>query len=194
MNKKILVEVSARHLHLSQKDFEQLCGKGKILTPIKKLSQPGEFASKEIIELVNEKEKLNARILGPLRKESQAEISLTDAYKLKLNPLPKMRVSGDLNSTTKIMIKGPKGSIKVPVILAQRHLHCSEKQAKKLKLKNNQKISIKVGKEREITFHNVAVRISNKYDLSLHLDTDEGNAAGINGKTYGKIIKEELIH
>lgn len=190
MNKKILVEISARHIHLSQKDFETLYGKGKILTPIKKLSQPGEFASKEIIELANGKEKLNARILGPLRKESQVEISLTDAYKLKLIPLPKMRVSGDLSNTTRIIVKGPKGSVKAPVILAQRHLHCSEKQAKKLKLKNNQKISVKVGKERMITFHNIVVRISNKYDLSLHLDTDEGNAAGINGKTYGNIIKE----
>lgn len=189
MKREILVEVSARHIHLSKEDLIKLFGKNKNLSSIKKLSQPGEFASNDIILIINGKEKLNARVLGPLRSKSQIEISLTDAYKLKLNPLPKLKVSGDLNNTTKITAKGPKGQIRIPVIIAKRHLHCSEEQAKELKLKNNQLISVRVGKERDLTFHNVVVRVSKNYDLSLHLDTDEANSAGIYGKTSGEIIK-----
>jgi putative phosphotransacetylase len=188
--KKILVEVSARHIHLSEEDFIKLYGKNSKLIPIKKLSQLGEFASEKTLIIINGKNDIDdVRILGPLRKKSQAEISLTDSYKLRLNPLPHLRISGDLNGTTNILVKGPKGNIKIPVIIAQRHLHCSEEQAKKLKLKNNQRISVKINGEREITFHNVIVRVSNNYDLSLHLDTDEGNAAGIKGKIFGYIVK-----
>ncbi len=186
---KIQVEISARHIHLSKKDFEKLFGKNKELTSIKKLSQPGEFASKEKIEIVNKNERLSARVLGPLREHSQAEISLTDAHKLKLNPLPKIKISGDLKGTTYVVIKGPKGTTKIPVIIAKRHLHCSEEQAKKLKLKDKQIVSVKISGPREITFHNILVRISKKYNLSMHLDTDEANAAGISKKTFGKIIK-----
>lgn len=188
-NIEIPVEVSARHIHLSKKDFEKIFGKNKKLEPIKKLSQPGEFASNLKIEIINSKKKLNARVLGPLREHSQAEISLTDAYTLGLNPLPKIRLSGDLQGTTNVLIKGPKGKTKIPAIIAQRHLHCSEEQAKKLKLKDNQIISIKVSGQRGVTFHNILVRISKKYDLALHLDTDEANAVSISGKTFGKIIK-----
>lgn len=187
---KILVEVSARHVHLLKEDYERLYGKGKSLIPLKELSQPGEFASKETITLLNGKNSIgDVRILGPFRKQSQAEISLTDAYKLKLSPLPDIRVSGDLDNATKIFVSGPKGKAKIPVIIAQRHLHCTENQAKRLKLKKNQRISVKIGGERETTFHNVVVRTSNNYDLSVHLDTDEANAAGIKGKTYGNIVK-----
>lgn len=186
---KVPVEISARHIHLSKEDFEKLFGKNKKLEPIKKLSQPGEFASKNKVEIINGKEKLNARILGPLREHSQIEMSLTDAYTLKLNPLPKVRLSGDTHGTTNITVKGPKSQIKIPAIIAQRHLHCSEEQAKKLKLKDHQIISIKIPGQRKTTFHNILVRISKKYDLSVHLDTDEANAAGISEKTFGEIIK-----
>jgi putative phosphotransacetylase len=187
--KKTLVEISARHIHLSEKDFEKLFGKNKTLAPIKKLSQIGEFASEEKVTLMNKDKKINdVRILGPFRKNSQAEISLTDAYHLKLNPLPKVKVSGDLANATKILVKGPKSSIKIPVIIAKRHLHCSIEEAKKLKLKNNQKVSVKIFGERELIFKEVVVRIAENFRLSLHLDTDEGNAAGIMGKTFGEII------
>ncbi len=188
---KIPVEISARHIHLSQEDFEKLFGKNKSLTEIKNLSQPGEFASQEMLTLIGEKKEIkNVRILGPFRKSSQAEIAITDSYNLKLKPLPKIRVSGDLVDTTKILVKGPKSSIKIPCIIAQRHLHCSNKEAKELKLKNDQRISIKVKGVREITFHNIIVRSSENYRLSLHLDTDEGNATGIFGETFGEIIKK----
>jgi len=190
MSKQILVEVSARHVHLTQADFHKLHGKNKNLISIRKLSQPGEFASKETVTLTNGNNKIeDVRILGPFRKKSQVEISLTDAYKLKLNPLPSIRVSGDTSGTTSITVKGHKGNVKIPVIIAQRHLHSSEKQAKELKLKNNQKISIKINGERETTFHNIIVRVSKDYDLSLHLDTDEANSAEIKGRTWGNIIK-----
>lgn len=185
----IPIEVSARHVHLCKADFEKLFGKGKNLEPIKKLSQPGEFASKYKLEIINGKNKINARILGPLRDHSQAEISLTDAYSLSLNPLPKVRISGDIHGAVQIFVKGPKGKTKIPVIIAHRHLHCSEEQAKKLRLKDNQIISIKIPGQRKTTFHNIITRVSKKYDLALHLDTDEANAAEISGKTFGEIVK-----
>lgn len=186
---KVPVEISARHIHLSKADFEKLFGKNKKLEPIKKLSQPGEFASKNKVEIINGKEKLNARILGPLRENSQAEISLTDAYILKLNPLPKVRLSGDTHGTINVNVKGHKAQIKIPAIIAQRHLHCSEEEAKKLKLKNHQIISVKIPGQRKTTFHNILVRISKKYKLAFHIDTDEANAVGISEKTFGEIIK-----
>ncbi|MCL5018345.1 MAG: phosphate propanoyltransferase [Candidatus Pacearchaeota archaeon] len=187
---KIRVEISARHIHLSEKDFEKLFGKNKNLVPIKKLSQIGEFAAEEKVTLMNKDRKIeNVRILGPFRKNSQAEISLTDAYGLKLSPLPKIKVSGDLADTTNISVKGPKGSVKIPCIIAKRHLHCSVQEAEKLRLKNNQKVSVKISGGREVTFGEIIVRIGENFRLSLHLDTDEGNAAGITEKTFGDVIK-----
>lgn len=189
MKEKIPVEVSARHVHLSLGDFEKLFGKGKNLIPIKKLSQPGEFASEEKITLISkEKEIENVRILGPLRKNSQAEVSLTDAYNLKLNPLPKIKVSGDLANTGSILVRGKKASVKIPCIIAMRHLHCSLEQARKLKLKDNQKVSVRIKGKRELIFREIVVRVSEKYRLALHLDTDEGNSAGITGKAFGEIV------
>jgi len=187
---KIQVEISARHVHLSKEDFEKLFGKNQTLNILKNLSQPGEFASDKTVELINGNKKIeNVRILGQFRKKSQVEISMTDAYSLKLNPLPKIKVSGDLANTTSILVKGKKSSLKIPCIIAQRHLHISETEAKKLKVKNNQKVSIKVKGKREITFHEVIVRVSENYRLSVHLDTDEGNSAGIIGKIFGELVK-----
>lgn len=186
---KIPIEISARHVHLSKDDFEKLLGKNKKLKPIKKLSQIGEFASKSKVELINGKEKLNARILGPLRKNSQIEISLTDAYTLKLNPLPKLKLSGDTHGTTSVIVKSTKSQIKIPAIIAQRHLHCSEKDAKKLMLKNHQIVKIKISGKRGLIFDNVVVRIKENFRTSVHLDTDEANAAGISRRGFGEIIK-----
>ncbi len=186
---KIPIEISARHIHLSEEDFGKLFGKNQ-LVPVKFLSQPGEFASEEKVTLINNENIIeNVRVLGPFRKKSQAEISLTDVYSLKLSPFPKIRVSGDLADASKILIKGPESSVKIPCIIAQRHLHVSDKQAEKLRLKDNKKISVKIKGAREVTFHNIIVRVSENYRLSLHLDTDEGNAAGIYGKIRGDIVK-----
>jgi len=186
----IPIEISARHVHLSKEDFEKLFGKNQILNPLKGLSQPGEFASDKFVEIINEDKKIESvRILGPFRKSSQAEISITDAYHLKLNPMPKIKVSGDLANTTNILIKNKSNSVKVPCIIAQRHLHLSENEAKKLKLKNNQTVSMKVEGMRKLIFKEIIVRVSDKYKSALHLDTDEGNSAGIFGQTFGEIVK-----
>jgi len=186
---KIPIEISARHMHISEKDFKKLFGEKIKLSLLKKLSQKGEFASDKIIEITNGKQKLNARIIGPFRENSQIEISFTDAHNLKLNNLPKVRVSGDLKNATKVLVRGPKGKLKIPCIIAQRHLHCSEEEAKKLKIKNNQLIKIKTSGERGIIFENVIVRVKPTFRLSFQIDTDEGNAAGIIKKTFGEIIK-----
>lgn len=185
------VEVSARHIHISKKDFEKLFGKNEKLNPIKNLSQPGEFASDKFVTLVNKENKIeNIRILGPFREKSQIEISMTDAYNLKLNPLPKIKISGDLVNTTKILVKGKISSINLPCIIAKRHLHLSEQDAKRMKIKNNQKLKIQVNGQRPIMFKDVIARVSKDYSTSFHLDTDEANAAGINKKTFGKIIRD----
>jgi len=190
MNLKIPIEVSARHIHLSEKDFKKLYRKNSKLIPIRRLSQPGEFASKEKAEIINGKNKIeNLRIVGPLRKNSQVEISFTDAYNLKLSPIPKLRLSGDIKGATKILVKGSKAQLKIPIIIAKRHLHCSEKDAKKMKLKNNQIIKIKVLGKRGLIFDNIVVRVRKDFKIALHLDTDEANAAGISKKGYGRIIK-----
>lgn len=187
---KIPVEISARHVHLSENDFIKLFGKNSKLNPIKFISQPGEFASDKTITLINKENKIeNVRVVGPFRKNSQIEISLTDAYKLKLKPLPKIRISGDVSKTTKVLVLGKKSKIKIPAIIAQRHLHCSDKDAKILKLKNGQIIYIKIPGKRKLIFGEIAVRISHNFKTAVHLDTDEGNAAGIYGKTFGEIVK-----
>ncbi|MFH1503711.1 MAG: PduL/EutD family phosphate acyltransferase [Candidatus Diapherotrites archaeon] len=186
---KIPIEVSARHVHLSKEDFEKLYGKNYKLISIRRLSQPREFASKEKIEIINGKEKLSLRIVGPLRENSQAEISLTDAINLKLTPLPKLRVSGDIKGATKGLIKGPRAQLKIPIIIAQRHLHCSQEQAKKMKLKDNQTVRIRVLGKRGLIFDNIVVRVKKEFKTALHLDTDEANAAGISKKVFGEITK-----
>jgi propanediol utilization protein len=186
---KIPIEISARHVHLSEKDFEKLFGKTHKLKTLKKISQPKQFSAKQEVELINGKNKLKARIIGPTRKKSQCEISMTDAYNLKMKKIPPIRISGDLLNAPKITIQGKKGKIKIPVIIAKRHLHLTKEQAKKLKLKNKQKISIKVKGKRSLIFNEVIVRSGEGNYLAFQIDTDEGNAAGIKGKSFGEIAK-----
>jgi propanediol utilization protein len=187
---KIPIEISARHIHLAKKDFEKLFGKDKNLNKIKDLSQLGEFISKERLKIIKGNKFIdNIGIIGPFRDDSQVEISLTDAYNLKLKPLPKIRVSRDIVDTIKILVRGPKGQLKIPCIIAQRHLHCSEEEAKKLKIKDKQIIKIKISGKRGIIFENVIVRVKPTFCLSFQIDTDEGNAAGIFKKTFGEIVK-----
>jgi len=187
--KKILIEVSARHIHLSQSDMEALFGKSYQLKKIRDLSQTGEFATNETLTIsTGLKEIPNVRIVGPVRKKTQVEISLTDAFNLGLK-VP-LRISGDIKNTPGINLISQRGGIKIKngVIVAQRHIHCNSAEAKKLKLKNRQLISVKVLGERSLTFHGVKVRIGDNYKLAMHIDTDEGNAAGINKKGYGVLL------
>lgn len=187
---KIRIEISARHCHLSLKDLNSLFGPGYKLKPIKQLSQLGEFASSETITIKTEDGQIdNLRILGPIRERTQIELALTDARKLKINP--PLRLSGDVKGSLGATLIGSKGQIKIKegVIIAQRHLHCNLKQAKKFNLKNGQMVSVKTSGERSVTFHNIAVRIKDNFDLSVHLDTDEGNASSPDGLcTFGELI------
>lgn len=186
---KIPIEISARHIHLSQKDLEILFGKNYELKILHKISQPGQFAAQETLTLINGDNKIeDIRIVAPVREHSYAEISLTDARKLKISS--QIRVSGDLNNTPNLIVKNSKinKSIKIPVITSKRHLHVSEEQARKLGVKNKQIISIKVDGERGLIFDNIIVRAGDKHWLSFQVDTDEANAAGISGKMFGEIV------
>jgi len=186
LKNKIPIEISARHVHLSQEDLEILFGKDYKLTLLKKLSQPNQFASKEKVQLINNEEKLSLRILGPTRENSQAEISVSDSIKLKLALLPPVALSGNLEGAPEILIKGEKGETKIKVIISQRHLHCSEEEAKKLGIKNNQLIKIRISGKRSLIFDNVVARVGKEHKLAFHIDTDEGNASYM--ENIGKII------
>lgn len=173
---KIPVEVSARHMHLSQADLDKLFGKNYKLKKLRNLSQTREFSAKE--KVFSASKNYSFRIVGPVRKESQIELSKTDAIKLNINA--DLRLSGDLkNIKNYLEIKGPKGKAKIKTIIAKRHLHCSINEAKKLNLKNNQKVKVEIINERGLIFDNVIVRSGEKYNLSCHIDTDEANACGL---------------
>ncbi len=193
-NKKIIkkavpVEVSARHIHLSLKDLERLFGRGYRLKKMYSLFQPGEFAAKESLAVKgNSKKTLNFRVVGPLRKKTQVELSKTDAIALRIKA--PIRESGDLKNTPGALLIGPEGKLKIKegVINNWRHLHCSKKQAKGLGLKDKMLVSARVNGLGAVTFHNVKVKLSQRARLCLHLDTDEGNAANIKTKGKGQII------
>ncbi|MBT3304229.1 propanediol utilization protein [Candidatus Woesearchaeota archaeon] len=178
----VLVEVSNRHVHLCKDDLEVLFGKDYALTKLKDLSQPGEFAAEEKVSFQN----LEVRVLGPVRAHSQLEISHTDARNLKHKA--ELRLSGDVADVPVAEISTELGSVKVPIIIAKRHLHCSEEDAKRLSLKDGQLVSVRVDNTRPMTFHDIPVRIKENAKLALHLDADEGNAAGIQGMCEGELI------
>ena len=187
--RKIPIEVSARHIHLSQEDLDKLFGKGYKLKKLKKLSQLSDFAAKETLDIqAGVKKILKVRVVGPVRKETQVELSMTDAVFLGISP--PVRKSGDLKVSPGIVLIGPKRKIKIKkgVIIPWRHIHCSTKEAKVLKLKNGMMVSLKIKGARSLTFHNIRVRINKNYRLYMHLDTDEGNAAGITKEGEGKVI------
>ncbi|MFA6526638.1 MAG: phosphate propanoyltransferase [Candidatus Buchananbacteria bacterium] len=188
---KIRIEVSARHCHLSQKDLDKLFGKGYQLKPMKDLSQKSQFAAQETIIVKTKDGQIdNLRILGPVRPQTQIELSMTDARKLKINP--PIRLSGDIKRSVGAIIIGPKGEVKLKegIIIAKRHIHANPAQAKKMGLSKNMIISVKTVGERSVTFHSIPVRIDDNYDLSFHIDTDEGNASSPNGVcSQGIIVK-----
>lgn len=182
---KVKVEISARHVHLSQPDLEKLFGKDYKLEPIKELSQEGEFAAKETITLIGPKRKIeNFRIVGPVRKKTQVELAYTDCFYLGIDA--PLRLSGDLAGSGKAKLIGPVGEVDLEegVIVAKRHLHINQQEADKLGLKNDDVVKVKVKGERGLVFDNVIVRIKPTFRMSVHLDTDEANAAGL-GKVCG---------
>ncbi len=190
--KKIIVETSARHVHVTDEDLKVLLGEGKELTVRNMLSQPGQFASYERVNLVGPKSSINnVLILGPTRSKTQVEISLTDARKLGVTAL--IRESGDVAGTEGIKIVGPAGELDITegVIAAKRHLHLDTATAEEMGLQDKEIVSVKVEGERGLTFDEVVVRVSDKFSPAVHLDTDEANAAGLSGEVYGEIIKHQ---
>ncbi len=188
----IPVGVSNRHIHLSKADCETLFGAGYTLTPLKDLSQPGQYACKETLTIVGPSLRPieNVRVLGPLRPESQVEISRTDSFTLKVKP--PVRESGKISGSAPITIIGPKGvvTLKEGCIIANRHIHMSLEDGIKYGVKDNEYVTVDACGERKTRFFDVQVRVSDKFKLEMHLDTDDANAAGLNGKSLVKIVKE----
>lgn len=185
---KIPIEISNRHVHLSRKDVDVLFGKNHQLKVYRELSQPGQFAAEEKIVLDHAGNKIeNVRIIGPERKETQVELLTSDCEKLGIT-VP-TRDSGDLKKTPGIKLIGPKGEVKIKkgVIVAQRHLHASEDDAKKLKLKDKQVVKIKAS---DVIFDNILVRVGKNYKLAVHLDRDEGNSTNIETGSHGTIVDD----
>ncbi len=186
--KKVLVEVSARHIHLSQDHLEKLFGEGYELTKLKDLSQPHDFAAKETVEIkVGSCVFSEVRIVGPVRERTQAEFSTTDIISCGVKP--EIRESGRLEGSCSAVLKGPAGevSLKEGVIVPQRHLHASPEEARGWGLKDGDLVSLRVEGKRGLTFYNVKVRVDKDYRMAAQIDTDEGNAAGISKKGEGKI-------
>ena len=188
---KVMVETSARHVHVSEADLKTLFGADAKLTVKKELSQPGQYASNEKVEVVGPKGSLVMSILGPTRPETQVEVALTDARKLGI--AAPIRESGDLEGTPGCTLKGPAGEVVIEkgVIAAKRHIHFNVEEAAAAGVEDMQIVSVKVGKEgeRSVIFGDVVVRVSPKYAAAMHIDTDESNAAALGGTVEGEIVK-----
>ena len=191
MKNTVMVETSARHIHVSREDLDILYGKDYQLTNKKDLSQPGQFACEERLNLVGPKGELkNISILGPERNATQVELSLTDARALGIK-VP-VRESGDIDNTPGLKIVGPKGEVEIPVgaIAAKRHIHITPADAEEMGLTDKQIVSVKVETaDRTTTFGDVVVRVHPNFAAAMHIDTDEANAAAIAGTVTGEIIK-----
>lgn len=187
---KILIEVSARHVHVTTEDLETLFGKGYQLTPKKDLSQPGQYAAAERVDLVGPRSILkNVSILGPVRSASQVEVSMSDARTLGLNP--SIRESGNIEGTIGVQLVGPAGTVTLDkgLIVAKRHVHLTPEAAEAQGVVNGQVVEIKVHTDdRSMTFGDVVIRVSEKFAPAMHIDTDEANAAGITSTAWGEIV------
>lgn len=191
MENKILIETSARHVHVTEETLEILFGKGAALTPKKELSQPGQYAAMERVDVVGPKRTLSGvSILGPVRKANQVEISLTDARSIGV--AAPVRESGDVKGSAPCKLVGPAGEVEITegVIAAKRHIHLDPESAEKFGVSDGEVVSVKVPTDgRALVFGDVAVRVSPRFAPAMHIDTDESNAAGIAGVVYGEIIK-----
>ncbi len=192
MSMEVLIETSARHVHVTTEALETLFGKGYELTKRKDLSQPGQFVSGERIAIVGPKRTIeNVSILGPVRAANQVEISLTDARNIGVTA--PVRESGDIAGSGACKLVGPCGEVEVTegVIAAKRHIHMTPADAAAMGLADKQIVSVKVPtvNDRALVFGDVVVRVSEKFALAMHIDTDESNAAGVAPDAMGEIIK-----
>lgn len=185
---KVLVETSARHLHLTQAAVEALFGQGHQLTKKKDLSQPGQFACEEKVEVIGPKGSLKMSVLGPVRPASQVEISLTDARSIGVQA--PVRESGDIAGTPGCTLKVGDNTFELTegVIAAKRHIHLTPKDAEEFGVADKQIVKVKLDTARPLIFDDVVVRVSEKFSAAMHIDTDESNAAAASGTVYGEII------
>ncbi len=191
MENKILVETSARHIHLTKEAVEVLYGAGAELIVKKMLSQPGQFATaNEKIKLVGPKGEMMVSVLGPTRPANQIELSYTDARALGLKNVP-VRESGDVAGTPGIKMVGPVGELECAegCIIAKRHIHMTPADAEGLHVTNGEIVKVLVKSERTTIYDDVVVRVSPSYALAMHIDTDECNAAAAFGEVWGEIVK-----
>ena len=189
--KKILVETSARHIHLSREAVDALYGVGYELTKKKDLSQPGQYACAEKLTVVGPKGSLKASILGPTRPASQVELSLTDARSIGVNAL--IRESGDIAGTQGCKLVNPETGAEYTltegVIAAKRHIHLTPEAAAEFGVADKEIVSVKIESERTAVLGDVVIRVSDKFAPAMHIDTDEANAACAFGEVYGEIVK-----
>ncbi|MBB6715846.1 ethanolamine utilization phosphate acetyltransferase EutD [Clostridium gasigenes] len=186
----IEVEASGRHVHLSRECIDILFGEGYQLTKIKELSQPGQFACKERVTLIGPKGSMaNVVVLGPERKDTQVEISATDALILGLK-VP-VRESGDVKGSSGILIVGEKSAVKLEegTIIAKRHIHLTPKDAKKFNVTNKEIVKVQVLGSRKLIFDDVVIRVSEHFNSNMHIDYDESNACGFKKGVVARIIK-----
>jgi len=188
----IPVGISARHVHITQEHLEQLYGKGHQLTVRSELYQPGNFAAEETVTLIGPRMRAieRVRILGPTRNYSQAEIALTDAIALGIDP--PIRDSGDLKDATSILLVGPAGSVFLEegAIRAARHIHMTLEDAKRLGVEADDLLNVRIPGERALTFENVKPKIGEGVFVQMHLDTDDANAAGLRGGESVELMKD----
>ena len=187
---KVLVETSARHVHVTREHLDILFGEGYELHPKKYLSQPGQYASEERVDVVGPKRTLTGvSILGPVRKETQVELSLTDARTIGV--AAPVRESGDIAGSGSCMLVGPKGQVTLTegVIAAKRHIHMTKADAADFGVKDKDEVMVKVEDTgRSLIFDDVVVRVSDAYALAMHIDTDESNASCVKNGTMGEVI------
>ncbi|MDR1953688.1 MAG: phosphate propanoyltransferase [Clostridiales Family XIII bacterium] len=189
MSYKVEVGISNKHVHLSAADIEALFGAGHELTPVKDLKQPGQFAADEKVDITGPKGVIRGvRVLGPARKETQVELSVTDARGIGL--APPIRESGQLDGSPGVTLTGPAGTVELEkgAIIALRHIHLSSAQAAEAGVKDKDVVDVQTFGTRPIIFQDVLIRAGDAYAREFHVDTDEGNAAGIGNGDIVEII------
>ncbi|TFG61507.1 MAG: phosphate propanoyltransferase [Spirochaetales bacterium] len=186
-----VVHISNRHIHLCREDLDALFGRGHELVKMKDLQQPGQYAAEETVEITGPKGTLQKiRVLGPLRPQTQVEISGTDQF--ALGSSAPVRESGDVAGTPGIRLTGPAGNadIKQGLIRALRHIHMTPKDAEAAGVENGEFVSVRIKGDRPAVLEGVLIRVSEKYSLEMHIDTDEANAVGMPAEAMGQIVVE----
>ena len=187
---RVPIGISQRHLHLSQEDANTLFGSNYECKKLKELSQPGQYACEETVTIKGPKGEIErVRVLGPYRKFTQVEILASDNF--KLGTAAPLRESGDLEGSAGIEIIGPAGNVQLSqgLIVAQRHIHMTVADAENFGVQNGNIVKVQTMGDRAVVFENVVIRVSDSFALDMHIDVDEGNAAGLSQGAWGEVIK-----